>query len=257
MPVWNATDYSRNSSQQQKWARELIAKLHLRGDEQVLDIGCGDGKVTAELAAHLSQGRIIGLDASPSMIEFARKTFPNLAFVVGDAARLEFSEQLDLIFSNATLHWIWDHAPVLAGISHALKPGGRVVVQMGGQGCAADVLAVLDGMMNSSRWATYFCDFKFRYGFHGPAEYRQWLQRAELQPIRIELIPKDMTHAGREGLAGWLRTTWIPFIQAVPEKDREAFLDELVSRYLDRHSLDADQMAHVKMVRLEYEAVKQ
>jgi trans-aconitate 2-methyltransferase len=256
MPTWNADDYSRHSSQQQKWARELIAKLHLRGDEQVLDIGCGDGKVTAELASKLSRGSVVGLDSSPSMIEFARKAFPNLSFVVGDASRLQFSEQFDLIFSNATLHWIYDHTPVLAGISRALKPRGRVVVQMGGQGCAADVLAVLDGMMFSPRWQQYFCEFKFRYGFHGPVEYRQWLQRAELQPIRVELIPKDMTHAGREGLAGWFRTTWIPYIQAVPEKDREAFLDELVSRYLERHPLDADQTARVKMIRLEYEAVK-
>lgn len=90
---WNPADYAANSSAQQSWARELIVKLQLRGDEQILDVGCGDGKVTAEIAGILKNGRVSGIDSSPQMIGFARKTFPrakysNLDFQVMDARRI-------------------------------------------------------------------------------------------------------------------------------------------------------------------------
>jgi len=73
---WDAADYAANSAVQQTWARELIAKLHLRGDEHILDVGCGDGKITAELARAVPRGSVTGVDASPQMITFAKKTFP-------------------------------------------------------------------------------------------------------------------------------------------------------------------------------------
>jgi trans-aconitate methyltransferase len=93
---WNAADYAANSAAQQIWARELIAQLHLRGDERILDVGCGDGKVTAELARAVPKGSVTGIDASPEMIRFARKTFPpdkqlNLEFQVMDAREISFA----------------------------------------------------------------------------------------------------------------------------------------------------------------------
>ncbi len=93
---WNAADYAANSAAQQIWARELIAQLHLRGDERILDVGCGDGKVTAEMARAVPKGSVTGIDASPEMIRFARKTFspgkhPNLEFQVMDAREISFA----------------------------------------------------------------------------------------------------------------------------------------------------------------------
>ena len=93
---WNAADYAANSAAQQIWARELIAQLHLRGDEHILDVGCGDGKVTAEMARALPKGSVTGIDASPEMIRFARKTFspgkhPNLEFQVMDAREISLA----------------------------------------------------------------------------------------------------------------------------------------------------------------------
>ena len=93
---WNAADYAANSAVQQTWARELIAQLHLRGDEHILDVGCGDGKVTAEIARAVPRGSVTGVDASPEMIRFARKTFspgkhPNLEFQVMDARKISFA----------------------------------------------------------------------------------------------------------------------------------------------------------------------
>src|SRR5512147_1643215 len=115
---WDAADYARSSSGQQQWARELIGKLHLQGSESLLDIGCGDGKVTAEIASLLTDGAALGVDNSPEMVSLARssyprQSYPNLDFQLADAASLPFESSFDVIFSNATLHWVMDHQPVL------------------------------------------------------------------------------------------------------------------------------------------------
>ena len=139
----------------------------------------------------------------------------------------------------------------------SLKAGGRILLQMGGQGNAAEIVAVLEKMIRSEKWSEYFKDFSFPYGFFSPQEYKGWLNEASLKPGRVELIPKDMVHPGRAGLAGWLRTTWLPYTQRAPEAKRQDFLDELVDTYLADHPLDEQGQAHVRMVRLEVEAVKE
>ena len=257
---WNALDYEKNSSQQQLWARELIAKLHLKGDENVLDVGCGDGKVTAEIAARLPRGSVLGVDKSSGMITLASQrhapeAHPNLRFQVEDASRLPFQAQFTLIFSNAALHWVSDHRPVLQGIARSLIPGGRILLQMGGQGNAVHIREAIDSQMELDPYAPYFADFVFPFGFHGPDEYTIWLGEAGLSALRVELIPKDMVHDGLSGIKGWLRTTHLlPYTQCLPEALREPFIAQVAATYLARFPLDAQGKSHVRMVRLEVEA---
>lgn len=257
---WNALDYEKNSSQQQLWARELIAKLTLQGDEHLLDVGCGDGKVTAEIAGRLPRGSVMGVDVSGEMIALASQrhpveAYPNLRFQVEDASQLPFEAQFSVVFSNAALHWVRDHRPVLQGIARSLKPGGRILLQMGGQGNAVHIIAATEKQMASSPYAPYFANFIFPFGFHGPEEYTVWLGEAGLRPLRVELIPKDMVHQGRSGLEGWLRTTHLlPYTQYLPEALRESFVAQVASTYLASHPLDEQARAHVHMVRLEVEA---
>src|SRR4051812_48653879 len=115
--AWDANEYAKHSSVQQHWARELIDKLAWRGDERVLDIGCGDGKVTAEIArAAVPRGSVLGIDSAPQMIRFASEHFadvPNLRFRQMDASDIALRGQFDVVFSNAALHWVIDHRPVL------------------------------------------------------------------------------------------------------------------------------------------------
>ena len=133
--TWNPADYHKNSSSQKVWARELIEKLGLSENERVIDIGCGDGSMTAAIASRVPEGVVTGIDSSEEMIRFAKKQFPprmypNLSFVCMDARNLIFTEKFDVAFSNAALHWITDHRPVLAGIACALCSGGMLVIQM-------------------------------------------------------------------------------------------------------------------------------
>ncbi len=260
--AWDAADYERSSSAQHKWAKELIAKLNLKGVEHLLDIGSGDGKVTAEIAEILNGGLAVGIDSSEEMITLARtryskNQFANLQFLQADARSLPFENTFDVVFSNATMHWILDHQPVLKGIAQSLRPGGCILLQMGGKGNGAGIISVLEEMMALSQWCDYFVDFTFPYGFYDAEDYQSWLADLGLKPVRVELIPKDMTHLGREGLEAWFRTTWIPYTQRVPDSERSSFTTQLIDRYLDCYPVDKDGLAHVQMVRLEVEAIKE
>ncbi len=261
MTQWNPNDYHQHSSQQQRWASEVLATLALKGHERILDIGCGDGKITAEVARHVPQGSVVGLDASAEMIEFARKEFPaeafgNLRFQQGSAQSLDFQEQFDWVISFACLHWVIDHRAVLTGIRRALRPGGRVLLQFGGKGNAVAVAQVVFEVIARPRWADYFVGMTFPWGFYNPDEYGRWLREAGFVALRLELIPKDMTQEGRKGLEGWLRTTWMPYWQRVPADLQQQFFDEIVEGYVKSHPIDSKGLVHVPMVRLQVEAIK-
>jgi trans-aconitate methyltransferase len=258
---WDSQDYARHSAAQAQWAQELIAKLELRGAEAVLDIGSGDGKVTALLAARVPGGSVLGLDSSPEMVEQALRAYPpdrhpNLRFLLGNALELGFERRFDLVFSNATLHWVRDHLRVLRGVARALKPGGRLLFQMGGRGNARAILAVLEELARERPWAAWLGGLPFPYSFHGPEEYRGWLEQAGLEARRVDLLPKEMRLRGADGLAGWVRTTWLPYTQAVPAERREELVSRIVERYLRDHPPAADGVVTVEMVRLEVEAFR-
>jgi trans-aconitate methyltransferase len=259
--VWSAADYASNSKVQHAWARELIGTLKLQGDERILDVGCGDGKITAEIARGVPRGEAVGVDASPQMIEFASQTFPskknsNLEFHVMDARKIQFIRKFDLVFSNAALHWVDDHLAFLQGTASVLGPGGRLVVSSGGKGNAHDVFLAFRSQMRLTRWREFFRKMKAPYFFHSPEEYKKWLPRFGFEARNIKLAPKDTIYEGREGFATWLRTTWLPYTQRVPENAREEFIAEAVERYVAKHPIDAKGQVHVRMVRLEIDAIR-
>jgi trans-aconitate methyltransferase len=173
-----------------------------------------------------------------------------------DASHLTFSEEFDVVFSNAALHWISDHHQVLGGISCSLVPGGRMLIQMGGKGNADQVFRILNDLLENPRWSRYFEGFSFSYGFFDAAEYRRWLSYAGLDPIRVELISKDMSYPAREAFGGWIRTTWLPWMSRLPESEKPVFIEALVDEYLGVNPVDDDGSIHVGMVRLEAEAKK-
>lgn len=258
--MWNPEDYAKNSDAQLKWARELRQNLNLQGDESVLDVGCGDGKITADFSTAL-KGRVVGVDSSPEMIAYATHTYavtqyPNLSFACVDARSLDFDREFDLCFSNATLHWVDNHQAFLNGASRALRSGGRLVISCGGQENASDILQVFSEVVASQHWKDYFDAFHNPYFFYGDQDYALWLEKAGFNVEQLELVPKDMTHSGKEGLAGWIRTTWMPFTHCVPESKRDNFIAHFVETYLERIPLDQNGLAHVRMVRLEVNALK-
>jgi trans-aconitate 2-methyltransferase len=259
--MWNPEDYAKNSDAQLQWAKELRQSISLQGNEAILDVGCGDGKITADFAKTTPHGRVLGIDSSAAMIEYAQRTYPrsdypNLSFELVDARALPYQDEFDLCFSNATLHWVDDHRSFLAGASRALRPSGQLAISCGGHGNAAEILPIFTDLMAQATWAPYFQDFQNPYYFYGDNDYMPWIEEFNFKVERLNMVPKDMAHRGREGLASWIRTTWMPFTNCVPVDLRDEFIDLFVDQYLERVPLDQYGLAHVAMVRLEAKLLK-
>jgi trans-aconitate methyltransferase len=256
---WNAEDYAKNSQCQLQLGEELIEKLSLTGSESLLDIGCGDGKISAKLSKILKKGEVVGIDASENMInlaskEFSNDKFQNLTFYRMDAEEINFSKKFDIAFSNACLHWVKDHGGVLRKVHACLKPKSRILFQMGGRGNVYEVLNAVKLVINKSDWSKYFDNFVTPYYFYDIKDYEIWLSENNFKPLRLELTKKNIKHAGEESFKGWLRTTWFPFTDCLPETLRETFLDEVSESYKIDHPTDESGNINVKMVRLEVEA---
>jgi trans-aconitate methyltransferase len=254
---WNANDYADNSSAQEIWAKELIEKLALQGKEHLLDIGCGDGKITHTLSRELTGGRVVGIDQSPNMIELASKKFNenNLSFLVMDATRVSLSEKFDIVFSNAALHWIKDHKKILIHIKKHLNPNAKILFQMGGYGNAAGIMEIVTQAAESPKWADYFETFINPYHFYKIRDYEDWLFQTGYKAKRVQLIAKDMVHENSDKLKGWLRTTWFPYTDQLPDNEKETFLTHVVEQYIQNNPIDSAGKTHVKMIRLEVEAI--
>lgn len=259
--MWNPEDYAKNSDAQLKWAIQLRKNLNLANYTAILDVGSGDGKITADFAATLPQSKIVGIDSSPEMIAYARKKYPssqypNLTFDCIDARSINFKSKFDLIFSNATLHWVDDHLTFLRGANSALQDSGRLIISCGGEGNAAEILETFAELTASNAWHKYFIGFHDPYFFYRLEDYKNWLKQSGFAIKRLELVPKDMTSIGKKGLAGWIRTTWMPFTKYVPEDMRNEFIAEFVNLYSAINPEDDRGLIHVSMVRLEVDAYK-
>jgi len=258
---WDAANYARNSQGQFGWAMANLEKLVLRGDETVLDVGCGDGKVSVEIARKIPNGCVVGIDSSQVMIAAAHEKalesqVSNLTFQVMDAQALTFNEEFEAVFSNSAMHWLPNPQAAVQGIARSLKQGGRLVLSMGGRGTAAVVFASLEIMARDPRWQAFIQNVPSPHRFLGPEEYGPWLSAAGLSATRVALVPKPMRHADIAALQGWLRTTWMHYTERVPAESRTAFLIELADRVSQRCPADGEGALLMPMVNLEVEARK-
>jgi len=149
-----------------------------------------------------------------------------------------------------------DHQAILRGTAVILKSGGRLIVSCGGKGNAQDVFIALRPEMRLKRWRKFFRRMPKPYFFYAPDDYKRWLPKFGFKIQKLKLASKNATYEGAEGFATWLRTTWIPYVQRVPENWREEFIVAVTQRYGAKHPPDADGKVHVKMVRLEIDAIK-
>jgi trans-aconitate 2-methyltransferase len=176
---WDASAYDQISAPQQAWAREQLERLQLRGDEVVLDAGCGSGKVTAMLAELVPSGRVYAVDVAPSMVEHTRQALGDrVTALCQDLTELSLPEPVDAIFSNATFHWIPDHPKLFAALAATLKPGGQLVAQCGGFGNIDAFRVLADEVAGSGEFAPYFTDWK------GPWNYA----RADITAERLSAV---------------------------------------------------------------------
>ena len=183
---WDASQYSRVSSPQRSWSRDVIARLRLNGDETVLDAGCGSGEVTLALLEQLPRGRVIAVDGSQSMVESAREKLPAERSDVRrrDLTALGIDSEVDHAFSNAVFHWIADHDLLFRELHRAIRPGGRLVAQCGGRGNVAAVERALAVVCREEPFEAEVAAFADPWNFAGPEQTTERLRAAGF--IRVE-----------------------------------------------------------------------
>jgi trans-aconitate 2-methyltransferase len=229
---WDASTYDRVSDIQEVWSRAVIDRLSLQGDETVLDAGCGSGRVTRLLLERLPDGRVIGVDASPTMIEKARQALPERTeFIVSDLLDLELEEAADAVFSNATFHWILDHRRMFGRLHAALRPGGVLEAQCGGIGNLDEFLNSLENVNGDVRFAPYLRGIASSWNFASPGDTELRLEAAGFQATRCWLEERlEKPREPRE----FLRTSCVgPHLDRLPEHLHEAYLDAILE-YIPR-----------------------
>ncbi len=231
---WDGRDYERHSSHQRTWGSGLIDALDLRGDERILDLGCGDGSLTRKLAERIPLGRVLGVDAAEEMLEAARaKCLPNMAVERLDIKDLAYDAEFDAVFSNAALHWVHDHAALLGHIHRALKPGGLLRVQLGGEGNCPNLLACLRRQMAARPFGEALAGFRWPWYFPSVAEYERLLRASPFVEWRAWIEQQDQRFPHADAIVGWIHNPClIPFVQALPAPLRKPFRDGVVETML-------------------------
>ncbi len=233
---FNARQYEQASGLQRDWGLRLLAELRLRGDERILDLGCGHGALTADIAAAVPRGSVLGIDSSPSMVGRAgRLARANLRFRRMDINDLDFAGEFDLIFSNATLHWVLDHRRLLANARRALRPGGQVRFGFAGQGNSPTFLAVVREVMERRDSRPYFADFRWPWYMPSVKEYEGLLAEAGFAQGRVWGENNDRLFADADEMTRWIdQPCLVPFLPRLPEAERGAFRDAVVAETLRR-----------------------
>jgi trans-aconitate 2-methyltransferase len=226
---WDAVSYDRVSDPQLGWAREQLERLELRGDEVVLDAGCGSGRVTALLADRVPRGRVYAVDVAPSMVEHARSALGDRATVLcQDLIDLELPEPVDAAFSNATFHWIEDHERLFSRLHGAIRPGGRLVAQCGGEGNIDAFRRLSEAVAAEEPFAPYFRGWRRPWNYAGAQETERRLERAGFVEAGCWLEPKRVT---LDQPRAFVQTVClVRHLDPLPDDLREQFLDRVLAR---------------------------
>jgi SAM-dependent methyltransferase len=221
--IWDSGLYDDKHSFVWKLAGGVLDLLKAQPHERILDVGCGTGHLTAQIA---SLGVIcIGIDRSPAMIRQAQEKYPRLQFQVMDAREIMFAEPFDAVFSNATLHWITEPERVVAGIARSLRPGGRFVAEFGGKGNTAQFLAAASRAWTHSGLAGVMPNPWF---YPSVAEYAALLERHGFEVIHAELFDRPTPlDEGERGLRNWIEMFGDAFLQTVSVSQREQMISDI------------------------------
>jgi trans-aconitate 2-methyltransferase len=236
MTEWDASEYTRVSELQKAMAEEALSSLDLKGTECVLDLGCGNGKITAEIATRVPRGSVIGVDSSTDMIAFASNQFDpalhqNLRFEVADARRLPFRQEFDLIVSFNALHWIPEQDEALRSLRSAMKSNGQAQLRLVPKGKRKSLENVIEETRLSSRWIRYFREFHDPYLHLTPEEYGALAERNGFHVRRIRTEDKAWDFKSRAAFFAFGCVTFVEWTQCIPEAERRAFVIDVLDRY--------------------------
>jgi trans-aconitate 2-methyltransferase len=235
---WDAETYDAVSDPQFEWGLEVIERVDPRGVEVAVDAGCGSGRVSAELLARkLNGARLIAVDASASMVDKARERLgERVDYRVSDLTELTLEETADLVFSTATFHWIGDHELLFRRIRGALRSGGRLVAQCGGEGNVTRHAASIEAVAAEPDFAAHFEGMENAWNFAGPEETEERLRAAGFGGVSCWLEPKPVTPERPRDFA--VAVTLGQHLARLPEELRDPFADRVLAREEDPFTLE-------------------
>jgi trans-aconitate 2-methyltransferase len=226
---WQGATYDRLSTPMEAMGREVLERLLLDGSETVIDAGCGSGRVTEALVERLPHGRVIGVDASASMIDAARERLGDrVELYVADLATFDLGVQADAILSTATFHWIADHDALFASLHAHLRPGGRLVAQCGGHGNIASVHAAARATMATEPYAPHFEGWRGPWNFATPEDTERRLRAADFAESRAWLMDRPVTPEDPHAYLTEINLG--AHLQRLPEDLRAPFVDAVMER---------------------------
>ncbi len=226
---WDAATYDRISAPQQAWAAEQLDRLELGGDEIVVDAGCGSGKVTAELVRRVPRGTVYAVDVAPSMVSFTQQALgDSVVALCQDLIALDLPEPVDVVFSNATFHWISDHDALFAALQRNMKPGARLLAQCGGRGNIDSFRRIADLVAGEEPFAPYFADWERPWNYATDTDTARRLRAAGFSDVNCWLEPKPITP---QDATTFVRTVClVRHLDPLPERLRDEFVATVLAR---------------------------
>lgn len=245
----DAKGYNKNSSLQWQWAIDAIEKYPWNGNEKVLDLGCGDGKISAFISKQCSKAPVVGLDISPKMIGFASSVFhsdkfSNLLFQEGDIAQLPFHGQFDLAVAFCSLHYVVEHEKALKSIHEALTPGGHLLFVGPGRDNTS-VANISEELIKTTKWAEHFPSFTKQRVYFTKEEYTSHLRNSGFEPVYFEVTLDKVKFANKAALIDWLRP-FVNYISHLSDSLKEEFLGDLASIMMQSAFPSEDESIHLE-----------
>jgi len=215
---WNATLYDSKHAFVSDYGKSLLSLLDAQPGERILDLGCGTGHLTHEIAETGAQ--VTGIDSSPEMIEAARKAYPELSFFVMDARTFHFETPFHAVFSNAVLHWIPEAEQVAQRIVAALQPGGRFVAEFGGKG---NVATIIFGVQQAAQEVAHLKPASSWY-YPSISQYTALLEQQGLEVRLAQLFDRPTKLEGEQGMRNWIMMFGQQLLQAIPTQQQAAVI---------------------------------
>ena len=232
--------YARASAHQREWGTKLIRELGLEGTERVLDLGCGDGTLSAQIAGLVPNGEVVGIDASRGMIAAAQsKGRKNLRFLQADINALNYVEQFDVVFSNATLHWIKDHQRLLRNVGRALSAEGRLRFNFAGEGNCSHFFSVVREAMAREEFAVYFAKFDWPWYMPSVEGYSALMNASGMANARVWGENADRYFPDEQEMIKWIdQPSLVPFLAHVPDGQKSRVREYVVNRMIEETRQD-------------------
>jgi trans-aconitate methyltransferase len=232
--------YEKASTHQKEWGTKLIAELGLQGTEHVLDLGCGDGALTVQIAELVPEGEVVGIDASQGMIDASLpKARENLQFCLMDINDLDDVDRFDVVFSNAALHWVKDHKRLVKNVHRALRAGGRIRFNFAGDGNCFHFFRVIREAMALEELACDFAEFEWPWYMPSIDEYRALVESSGLHDAHVWGENADRYFPDEEAMIGWVdQPSLVPFLARVAVQNKDPFRDYVVTRMIEETKQD-------------------